>query len=524
MSDRLAVANRQIARGAGVVMAGMALSSLAGLASTMLVSRAFGTSRDLDAFYAANRLTEILFNLMAGGALASAFVPTFTGFLTRGDRPGGWRLAASVTNLVFLGLTTVSAAAALAGPWLVRHVLAPGFDDPAQISLTVSLLRIMLLSSIVFGLSGLLMGILNAHQHFALPALAPACYRAGWIIGVVLFVPRWGIHGLAWGVVLGACLHLLIQLPALRGRGAVYKPGLNLGDPDVRLVGKLMAPRLLGVAVVQLNFLVNTILASGMAEGSLAAITFGFTLMIMPQAVIAQATAIAALPTFSEQAARSDPQALRATLSSALRAVLFLSLPASIGLILLRRPIVQLLLERGAFGAESTEMVAWALLWYAAGLVGHSLLEVLVRAYYAMQDTRTPVLVGASAMTLNVALSLGLTALFPRVGWAPHGGLALANSLATAMEFLILLRVLQRRLPGRAILPLDRPVVATVAAAGILAAGLWGWLTVARGWPAWLAGGGGVVLGLAVYWAAAVIFGSPLARQLPELVLRRRRA
>jgi len=137
MSDRLAVANRQIARGAGVVMAGMALSSLAGLASTMLVSRAFGTSRDLDAFYAANRLTEILFNLMAGGALASAFVPTFTGFLTRGDRPGGWRLAASVTNLVFLGLTTVSAAAALAGPWLVRHVLAPGFDDPAQISQTV---------------------------------------------------------------------------------------------------------------------------------------------------------------------------------------------------------------------------------------------------------------------------------------------------------------------------------------------------------------------------------------------------
>ena len=521
MSDRVAAAHRQIARGAGVVMVGMALSSLAGLASTILVSHAFGTSRNLDAFYAANRLTEILFNLMAGGALASAFIPTFTGFLTRGDRVGGWRLASSVANLVFLALTLVGALAALAGPWLVRHVLAPGFDDPAQISLTVSLLRIMLLSSIVFGLSGLLMGVLNAHQHFALPALAPACYRAGGIIGVVFLVPRLGIHGLAWGVVLGAVLHLLVQLPALRGRRAVYQPRLGLGDPDVRQVARLMAPRLLGVAVVQLNFLVNTILASGMAEGSLTAITFGFMLMIMPQAIIAQAIAIAALPTFSEQASRNDPQALRSTLSSALRAVLFLSLPASLGLILLRRPIVGLLLERGAFGPDSTELVAWALLWYAAGLVGHSLLEILVRAFYAMQDTHTPVLVGASAMSLNVVLSVGLAALFPRLGWAPHGGLALANSLATAVEFLVLLRILQRRLRGPAILPLDRPVAGSFAAGAALALALWGWLVIAGGWPAWLVGGGGVALGLAVYWAGAWALGVPEARRLPALFLRR---
>ncbi len=521
MSDRVAAANRQIARGAGVVMLGMALSSLAGLASTILVSHAFGTSRDLDAFYAANRLTEILFNLMAGGALASAFVPTFTGFLSRGDRPGAWRLASSVANLVFLALTLVGALAALAGPWLVRHVLAPGFDDPAQIHLTVSLLRIMLLSSIVFGLSGLLMGILNAHQHFALPALAPACYRAGWIIGVVILAPRWGIQGLAWGVVLGAILHLLVQLPALRSRGGAYRPSLGLADPEVRRVGRLMAPRLLGVAVVQLNFLVNTILASGMPEGSLTAITFGFTLMIMPQAVIAQAIAIAALPTFSEQAARSDPQALRATLSSALRAVLFLSLPASLGLILLRRPIVGLLLQRGAFGADSTELVAWALLWYAAGLVGHSLLEILVRAFYAMQDTRTPVLVGASAMGMNIALSIGLAALFPRLGWAPHGGLALANSLATAVEFIILLRILQRRLAGPAILALDRPVAASAAAGIVLALSLWGWMATARGWPVWQIVGGGVALGLAVYWSAAWVLRAPEARRLPTMLLRR---
>lgn len=166
MNKNAQSANRQIARAAGVVMAGMALSSLTGLFTTMLVSRTFGTSAELDAFYAANRLTEILFNLMAGGALASAFIPTFTGFLTRGDKQGAWHLASSIANLLLLTLTLVAIFAALAAPWLVRKVLAPGFEDPRQIQLTVSLLRVMLISSVVFGLSGLVMGVLNA-QHKA---------------------------------------------------------------------------------------------------------------------------------------------------------------------------------------------------------------------------------------------------------------------------------------------------------------------------------------------------------------------
>ena len=159
-------------------MVGMALSSITGLATTMLVSHTFGTSYELDAFYAANRLTEILFNLMAGGALASAFVPTFTGYLAKNQRQGAWHLASSITNLVLLSMLVVASITAFAAPWLVENILAPGFEDPAQIDLTVSLLRIMLLSSIIFGISGLLMGILNAHQHFFLPALAPA-FRLG---------------------------------------------------------------------------------------------------------------------------------------------------------------------------------------------------------------------------------------------------------------------------------------------------------------------------------------------------------
>jgi putative peptidoglycan lipid II flippase len=514
-------ANRQIARAAGVVMAGMALSSLAGLLTTILVSRAFGTRAELDAFYAANRLSEILFNLMAGGALASAFIPTFTGFLAHGQRRQAWRLASSIANLVLLALSTLSIAAALAAPWLVRNVLAPGFRDPGQIALTVSLLRVMLLSSVIFGLSGLLMGVLNAHQHFAMPALAPASYRLGWIIGLLGLVPRMGIHGLAWGVVLGSALHLAVQLPALRGRRARYFAELGLGNPAVREVGSLMAPRFLGVAVVQINFLVNTIIASGQPEGSLTALNLAFALMIMPQAVIAQAAGIAALPTFSSQVARREMDQMRHSLASTLRGVLFLALPASLGLMVLRRPVISLLLERGAFQAHSTDLVAWALLWYAAGLVGHSLLEVVVRAFYAMKDTRTPVAVGAAAMTLNVIFSIAFAAGFDRLGLPPHGGLALANSTATALECALLLWLLRRRLGGLDLGRLRRGLAAILIASLAMGLALVLWQNVLADRSVWLVGGGGVLVGGAIFWTLALLLGAPEARHLPRLLLSR---
>src|SRR3989304_3584917 len=210
MADSLASADRQIARATAVVMLGMALSSLAGLAATILVSRGFG-------------------------AMASAFVPTFTGLLTQGERERAWRLASSIANLVFLALLTLAGLAWVAAPWLVENVLAPGFRDAEQIHLTVSLLRTLLISALIFGQSGLLMGVLNAQGHFALPALAPAASRLGWILGATLLAPKMGISGLAWGVVLGSLLHLLVQLPALRGRNARYQASMNLGDPSVRL-------------------------------------------------------------------------------------------------------------------------------------------------------------------------------------------------------------------------------------------------------------------------------------------------
>jgi putative peptidoglycan lipid II flippase len=502
-------------------MLGFVLSSLMGLANSILVSNAFGTSAELDAFVAANRLPETLFTLIAGGALASAFLPSFTAFLTRADRAGAWRLASAVGNLVTLVMLALCAAAWLWAPWIVRNLLAPGFESSAQITLTISLLRIMLAAPVIFGLSGLVMATLNAHQHFLSPALAPAFYRIGQILGLLTLVPRMGVHGLAVGTVIGAALHLLVQLPALRRFHPRYQPTLGLRDASVRQVARLMGPRLLGVAVVQLNFWVNTIIASGQPEGSLAAINFAFQVMIMPQAVIAQAMAIAALPTFSEQVARDELAAMRTALGDTLRGVLFLSLPASIGLILLRRPIIAMIFERGAFDAHSTQQVAWALLWFGAGLLGHAVLEIVVRAFYAMQDTRTPVTVGALMMGLNVVLSLTFSAWFERIGWMPHGGLALANSAATAVEALALLLLMRRRLGGLDRSRLLQGLTGIVLAGAVMGVALWMWSTQVSG-ADWFIAATGVLLGGGIFWGVALLSRVPEARELPRAFLRRR--
>lgn len=492
-------ANRQIARAAGVVMAGFVLSNLVGLVRQMLITNAFGTSAALDAFYAAERLPNILFTLVAGGALASAFIPTFTEFLERDDRVGAWQLASAIANLVTLVLTLVSVLAWIWAEPLVSGIIAPDFPA-AQQALTASLLRVMLLTSIIFGVSGLLMGVLNAHQSFLLPALAPTFYWLGMIFGVLFLVPGMGIYGLAWGAVLGAALHLFVQLPGLvKLPQAHYWPSMGLGVQAVRRVGRLMAPRLLGVAVVQVNFLVNVIVSSGLPEGSLTAITVAFQVMTMPQVVIAQAIAVAALPTFSAQVAQGKLNEMRSSLATTLRGILFLALPATMGLILLREPVLSLLFQRGEFDQRSVSLTAWALLWYTAGLVGHSLVEIVSRAFYALQDTKTPVFVGAAAMSLNVVFSFTFPAWFSRLGWMPHGGLALANSLATALEMVVLLVLMRRRLKGLEGGHVLLGTVKSVLATGAMTLALVVWLRFATAMPLWLAAVGGIGLGGVIY-------------------------
>ena len=514
-------AKAQVARAAGLVMALFVVSRALGLAREMVISHQFGTSGELDAYLAAFRLPDILFQLVAGGALASAFIPTFASYLVRESEKRAWRLASAIINLVLLSTTTLALLAALLAPWLVQTIIAPGFDPQRQ-ALTVSLMRLMLVTPIVFGVSGVLMGVLNARQHFLLPALAPIMYNLGIMTGALFLAPMIGVRGLAWGVVGGALGHLLVQVPGVLRQGFVYTPTLGWHDRGVREVIRLMLPRVAGLAAVQVNFLVNTILASGLAPGSLSAVNYAWLLMLLPQGIFAQAIATAAFPTFSAQAARGEQAEMRSTLSATLRAVLYMALPAAVGLLVLRTPLVQVIFERGAFTDASTHMVTWALALFALGLPAHSVVEIVVRAFYALHDTRTPVAVGILTMGLNVVLSLLLIDAFGRLGWLSLGGLALSNSLATAVEMTLLLLILRRRLGGLDGRRMANSLLRLGVAAAVMGAAV-SWLVhLLATAPPWLGGGLGIVAGVVIYGGLSLALRAPEPQAVWSMVRRRK--
>ena len=517
-----AAAKLQIARAAGLVMALFVVSRSLGLLREMVIGHQFGTGGDLDAYLAAFRVPDILFQIVAGGALASAFIPTFASYLAQDREDSAWRLASAVINLVLIITTALATVAVLLAPWLVHTLVAPGFDPERQ-ALTTELMRLMLLTPVIFGVSGVVMGILNARQHFLLPALAPIAYNLGIIGGALILARTMSVRGLAWGVVIGALGHLLVQVPGLVRHGLRYTPTLGLRDPGVHEVGRLMVPRMVGLAAVQVNFLVNTILASGLAAGSLSALNYAWLLMLLPQGVFAQAVATAAFPTFSAQAARGQRAEMRGTLSATLRAVLYLAVPAAVGLIVLRVPLVQLLFERGAFTETSTQMVAWALALFALGLAAHSAVEIVVRAFYAMHDTKTPVTIGVAAMGLNVVLSLVLINAFKAVGWMPFGGLALSNSVATTIEIIVLLALIRRRLDGLQ----GRRLAGSLVRIGLAAAAMGGAVALSARFlgsaSPWLVSGLSIAVGLAVYGGVSLALGAPEPAAVWTMVRSRRR-
>jgi putative peptidoglycan lipid II flippase len=491
------------------------VSRVLGLAREMIIGARFGTGAELDAYLAAFRLPDIIFQLVAGGALGSAFIPTFTAHLTRGDARAAWRLASAIINLVLLLLVVIALLASIFSGPLVARVIAPGFSLEQQ-ALTAELLRGLLLSTVIFGVSGIVMGILNSYQHFFAPALAPAVYNLGIILGAWFLAPQHGVRGLVVGAVSGSAWHLLVQMPALLNRRPRYVPTLGLHQTDVREVGRLMGPRVLGLAVVQLNFLVNTILASRLPQGSLSALNYAWLLMLLPQGVVAQSIATAAFPTFSALVAEEKQQEMRTTFSGTLRAILFLAIPASVGLFALRVPLTRMLLERGEFGRTSTAAVVYALSFYAWGLVGHAVVEIAARAFYALHDTRTPVTIGVAAMLLNILLSLLL------MGPLLHGGLALANTVATLLEMVALLALLRRRLGGLQGRRLGPAVLRALLVSVLMLPALSGLLA---GWPnghPWLLGIGGMALGGLFYLLGMWLLQADELRALLGLLKGRR--
>jgi putative peptidoglycan lipid II flippase len=418
---------RQLTVSALVVAGGFLLSKILGLGREILIARAFGTSGVLDAYYAAFNFPDLLFALIPGGALASVFIPVLASQSTRDGADAGWKFASIVVNDVFLSVAVLSALGALFAQPIVANVIAPGFDPERQ-ALASDLMRIVFVSTTIFAVSGVVLSILHAHQHFILPALAPALYNLGIIGGAVWLAPIWGIYGLAYGVLAGSILHLAIQVPGLIHFRARYYPALGTTHAGLHELVRLFGPRVVTLAVVRANFLILTNLASRLGEGSVSALNYAYLLMQFPESLIGTAIALAVFPTLSQLAAQNESAQLRRLFYRSLAVILILATVAAVVFVLWARPIVQIVLQRGAFGTASVDAVAFALQFYALAIVGESALEICARIFYAQHDAKTPLWVALSAMVVNLLLSLTL------IGPLGIGGLVLARAVGLSWE------------------------------------------------------------------------------------------
>jgi putative peptidoglycan lipid II flippase len=442
--------SRSLAVGAAILMAGFVGSRVLGLARTMVISNQFGATREYEAYLAAIRISDTLFQVLAGGAVASAFIPVFAAYLARSDMARAWRLASSLITIAAVVMTPISVLLMVFAPQ-VMALFTPGWDEPSQ-RLAANLARILLFSPVLFAVSTFVSSILNSFNRFLLASLAPMMYNLSIILGALLLGGRFGVYGLAIGAAVGALMHLLVQIPGLVRERMVFRPVLDFAHEGVREVGRLMVPRTLGLGVVQINYLVNVVLASQLPEGSLAYLDYAWMLTMLPLGVFAMAISTAVFPTLAEQSALEEMESLQRTVHSTLRLILYLTIPASVGLIVLGEPIVRLLLQHGDFSPEATGATAYALSFYALGLAGWATAEIVDRAFYALHDTRTPVAVAFGAFLVNVALSLIL------MRYLSFGGLALANAVGGLVEGATLVVLLGRRLEGIALGRLAFPV------------------------------------------------------------------
>jgi putative peptidoglycan lipid II flippase len=502
-------------RSTGILMAAFLVNKILAIGRQIIIAQTFGTSADYDAFVAAFRLPDILFMIIAGGALGTAFIPILTERLTHHppEDPEGWQLASAVLNTLLLVVTGISVLLAIFALPLVQWLVAPGFSPETQI-LTANLMRLTLLSTVVFSGSSLLGAILHTRQHFFLPAVAPLIYNLGIMAGALFLADTYGIYGLTVGAILGALGHLLIQVPGLLYYGMDYRPVLAWGDHDLHQILKLMGPRVLNIVVIQINFVVMFNLASFLSEGTVSALDYGWDLMQMPQTIIGSALGIVLFPTMSELAARGDIPALRHTMAQALRIILALSIPAMVGLIVLGRPIIQVMFERGEFGPDSTAAVYQALEFWAVALVAHSALEVVNRLFYAQKDTVTPLLSSLVSMVINLALAVTLSRTLGA------GGLALSNGIAVTVEVLIMLVIAHRRMAGVEAGSTFNTLFRTLLAAAAMGAAVVAFTNLLPWLPPLFVAAGGGILGVTVYLIAGLLLGVQEIRLMPRLVGR----
>lgn len=433
--------DKQVTKAAGVVGVSTIITRILGFLRDMVIARAFGAGTAADAYYVAFRIPNTLRRLVGEGALTVAFIPVFVEEHQKGEKQA-WKLAHAVTTLLSVLLIFITLFGILFTPFIIS-VIAPGFNqNPDKFALTISLTRITFPYIFFISLAALAMGILNALRHFLSPALAPVMLNIALIGSVFFLCPHFDppIVGLAIGVVIGGMSQLLFQIPALLKRGFSYHLSFDYHNPVVRKIGILLLPALLGLSVHQIAIFVSTLLASYLAEGSVTYLYYAYRLVEFPLGIFGMAVATAVLPTMSSQSAKGEHKQLIKTLSFALRLVLFITLPSTVGLMILRVPIVALLFQRGEFTVTATQATARALFYYTLGLPAIAGVRIIVPVFYSLKDTLTPVKCGAASVAVNIVGSLLL------MGPLQHAGLALAMSLSSFFNFFLLVWLLRGRL------------------------------------------------------------------------------
>ena len=485
------------------------MSRVLGLARDVVLAAIFGAGAAMDAFVVASRIPNLVRDLFAEGAMSAAFVPTFTRHLKEKGEASAWRLGSNVIN----GLIVVTGVLVVLG-MIFAYPLADFYTDDEQfasnLDLTASLTRWMLPFLTLVAIAVAQAGMLNSLRKFFIPAVSPAMYNVAVILSafvVVPFCPALGLEpitGIAIGSLLGGMLQIMAQWPALHRAGYRYQPVLDFKDPGLRDVLLLMGPGTIGVAAAQINLFVNTVLATSQEVGAATWLTYAFRLMYLPIGLFGVSVATAALPELARQASAGGFDGMRRTISSSLRLMLMLSVPAMAGLAVLAYPITELIFERGEFTPADTSAVAYALLMYAPGLIGYSIVKIASPSFYALKDARTPVIISIVTVLANVALNLWLIRV---LGYA---GLALGTAIASLLNAVLLLTLLSRRIGG---VDFRRVAVAflKVAMASVVmgAAAYWAeiWLSNTLGHtgmvPRALSLGGGIAAGVLALAAAA---------------------
>lgn len=480
------------------------MSKVLGLVRDMVIAGQFGTTLPTDCYQIAFRMPNMLFAIVSG-ALATVIVPVFVEYAGKGRKEEAWKIFNTIMVVIALFYMTASLIGILGAPLLVK-LMAPGFQGEAWV-LAVDLARVMLPMMLFTGLASLFNHLLNANNIFGLPAFSSSVNNILIIFFALTLGAFYSIQGLALGTLLAAAGMALVQLPALSKTGFRLHLSLDLKNPGVRKIYYLALPSVLGIVVTQANVYINGVLASWLPVGSISALSFADRLNQFPLGLFGMALGTAVFPTLSARAAAGDQAGFSEIMANSLKAMAFITVPASVGLMVLSNPIVTLVYERGAFDQRSTEITSLAVLFYAVGLLGQAGWYLLQRGFYSIQDTRTPVKIAVAALLINLIMSLLL------IKPLQLGGLALASSLGNLVNMILLVVLLEKKRPGLYRSGLLKFGLVVLFSGGLMAAASY---FANQALAGWLPGTAGLIVqvvlagtaGIVVYLACVLLFGS----------------